>query len=242
MNVTVFIAIMGLSVFLFAVPPKAKWYCMFILQLLTALCTSWAAVSVLIGDAGVFDLPFFFLIGSEIHLVLDQLSAFFILVVNITALTGGLYALGYLKPYATSKNSTEISIHLFSFLWLHISMLLVCVLRDGLAFLITWEMMAVTSFVLVIFESDKKETVRIGINYLIQMHVALILIMGGLLYAHVKTGGEFSFDGLALYFSSFPPFPLFLIFFVGFGIKAGFMPLHSWLPHAIPPPLLMYQG
>src|SRR6266850_2346825 len=116
----------------------------------------------------------------------------------------------------------------------HISMLLVCILRDGLAFLITWEMMAVTSFVLVIFESDKKETIRIGINYLIQMHVALIFIMMGFLYSYTKAGAEFSFDGLATYFASFPPFPLFLVFFIGFGIKAGFMPLHSWLPHAHP--------
>jgi len=50
----------------------------------------------------------------------------------------------------------------------------------------------------------------------------------------VKTGGEFSFDGLAIYFTSFHPFPLFLLFFIGFGIKAGFMPLHTWLPHAHP--------
>ena len=234
MNVTAFIAIMGLSVMVFAVPAKVKWHCMFALQLLTAAWTGWAAVAVLINDTGVIDLPFFWLLGSEVHLVIDRLSAFFMLVVNITAITGGLYAFGYLKPYLPSKNSTELSIHFFSFLWLHISMLLVCILRDGLAFLITWEMMAVTSFVLVIFESDKKETIRIGINYLIQMHVALILIMLGFIYAYVKTGAAFSFDGLATYFASFPPFPLFLVFFIGFGIKAGFMPLHTWLPHAHP--------
>jgi len=58
--------------------------------------------------------------------------------------------------------------------------------------------------------------------------------MVGLLYSFVKTGAEFSFDGLATFFASFPPFPLFLVFFIGFGIKAGFMPLHSWLPHAHP--------
>ncbi|MDD3527841.1 MAG: proton-conducting transporter membrane subunit, partial [Bacteroidales bacterium] len=45
---------------------------------------------------------------------------------------------------------------------------------------------------------------------------------------------EFSFDGLSVYFASHNPFWLFILFFVGFGIKAGFIPLHSWLPHAHP--------
>ena len=234
MNADALIVIMVLSVFIFAAPAKMKWHVAFGLQLLTAIVTGWAAVDVLINNTGVLTVPFIWLIGIQVNLVIDSLSAFFILVVNFTAITGGLYALGYLKPYSASKNSTELSLHLFSFLWLHISMILACTFRDGLAFLISWELMAVTSFILVVFESDKKDIIRIGINYLIQMHVALIIIMTGFLYANVNTGAEFSFDGLAIYFASFPAFPLFLIFFIGFGIKAGFMPLHNWLPHAHP--------
>src|SRR5258706_10677558 len=108
MNVTVLIVIMGLSAMLFAVPVKLKWHCMFALQLLTTAWTGWAAVGVLINDTGVMDLPFFSLLGNDVHLVIDRLSAYFILVVNITALTGGVYAFGYLKPYLASKNSTEL--------------------------------------------------------------------------------------------------------------------------------------
>jgi len=234
MNVTAFIVTVILSIFIFAVPAKMKWFFAFALQLLIAAITGWAAIEVLINDTGTIVLPFISLVGNQVNIVIDPLSAFFLLVVNFTALTGGLYAFGYLKPYSESKNSTELSIHFFSFLGLHISMVLACMFRDGLAFLISWEMMAVTSFALVIFESDKKDIIRIGINYLIQMHVALIFIMIGFLYASVKTGAEFSFDGLVIYFNSFSPFPLFLLFFIGFGIKAGFMPLHSWLPHAHP--------
>jgi formate hydrogenlyase subunit 3/multisubunit Na+/H+ antiporter MnhD subunit len=50
----------------------------------------------------------------------------------------------------------------------------------------------------------------------------------------VQSGAAFSFEGLDVYFASHNPFGLFLLFFVGFGIKAGFIPLHSWLPHAHP--------
>lgn len=189
MNALAFITFLA-SALIFAVPSKLKWHLTFALQLLVAAITGWAAFNVLMNETGVLDIPFIYLIGSQVHLVIDGLSAFFILVVNFTAITGGLYAIGYLKPYSDSKNATELSLHLFCFLWLHISMVLVCMLRDGLAFLITWEMMAITSFVLVIFESDKKEAIRIGINYLIQMHVALILIIAAFVHAYV-TGSNY---------------------------------------------------
>ena len=234
MNVNAFIVTVIMSILIFAIPAKMKWFYAFALQLIVSAITGWAAVEVLINDTGTIVLPFIYLVGNQINIVIDGLSAFFLLVVNFTAITGGLYAFGYLKPYSENKNSTELAIHHFSFFGLHVSMILVCMFRDGLAFLISWEMMAVTSFALVIFESDKKDIIKIGINYLIQMHVALIFIMIGFLYANVKTGAEFSFDGLVSYFDSFPPFPLFLLFFIGFGIKAGFMPLHTWLPHAHP--------
>jgi len=107
-------------------------------------------------------------------------------------------------------------------------------LRDGLAFLVVWEMMSVFSFLLVIFESEKKETVKAGINFLLQMHIGFVFIMAGFILAFVQTGATFSFDGLSVYFEEHHSFPLFLLFFVGFGIKAGFIPFHTWLPLAHP--------
>ena len=172
--------------------------------------------------------------GSPLEIKVDSLSAFFILVLNFTLLTGSIYSKGYLKPYINEKNHAEFGLHYFSLAWLHISMLLVCMLRDGLAFLVVWEMMSVFSFLLVIFESEKKETVKAGINFLLQMHIGFVFIMAGFIYAFVQTGAAFSFDGLSVYFEEHPSLPLFLLFFVGFGIKAGFIPFHTWLPHAHP--------
>jgi len=172
--------------------------------------------------------------GSPLEIKVDSLSAFFILVLNFTLLTGSIYSKGYLKPYINEKNHAEFGLHYFSLVWLHISMLLVCMLREGLAFLVVWEMMSVFSFLLVIFESEKKETVKAGINFLLQMHIGFVFIMAGFIYAYVQTGAAFSFDGLSVYFEEHHPLPLFLLFFVGFGIKAGFIPFHTWLPHAHP--------
>ncbi|MFA5478019.1 MAG: proton-conducting transporter membrane subunit, partial [Bacteroidales bacterium] len=159
---------------------------------------------------------------------------FFMLVINFTVLTGIIYAKGYLQPYYNKKSKAEMGWHFFNFLWLHISMLLVVIVRDGIAFLMIWEVMSLSSFFLVIFETEKKETIKIGINYLIQMHVGIVFLMVAFIVAFVQTNAEFSFDGLSVYFASHNPFWLFILFFVGFGIKAGFIPLHSWLPHAHP--------
>jgi len=205
-----------------------------LIQLGLAGITSYWSVDVLIHGT-VFERELLINFwGSPLEIKVDSLSAFFILVLNFTLLTGTMYSTGYLKPYIDKKNRVEFGLHYFSLVWLHISMLLVCMLRDGLAFLVVWELMAVSSFFLVIFESEKEETVKAGIYYLLEMHVGLVLIMAGFVYAFVQTGAVFSFDGLTVYFARFHPFPLFLLFFMGFGIKAGFIPFHTWLPHAHP--------
>src|SRR5258707_14186484 len=93
--------------------------------------------------------------------------------------------------------------------------------------------MCISSFMLVIFECEKKEILNTGIYYLIQMHVALFFVLAAFALVEAKTGIS-GFDGLAEYFKTFPPIPMFLLFFAGFGIKAGYIPLHSWLSHAQP--------
>lgn len=174
--------------------------------------------------AGLFDLPVF---------TIDRLSAFFIVVINITVLTGIIFAKGYLEPYRATKKALEFSIHYFAYLWLYFSMLLVVTLRDGFAFLIVWELMSLSSFLLVIFDSEDRSTLKTGINYLIQMHIGFGILMVAFLIIG-KATGEMSFDSLKLYFESQPNIFIFILFFIGFGIKAGFIPLHTWLPEAHP--------
>jgi len=112
-------------------------------------------------------------------------------------------------------------------------MLSVLILRNGLAFLIAWELMAVFSFILVLFEGEKRKTLKTAINYLIQMHVGFVFLLIAFLICLAKTG-DISFDALKIYFESNNNFWLFLLFFIGFATKAGFIPLHTWLPEAHP--------
>lgn len=222
-----------LTIVLFLLPKQHQNIISLFMQLgIIGLTSFWAIQA--FASSNVVEIPFIQLVGNSVALKIDKLSAFFIFVINFTSLTGLIYAKGYLKPYLPNKNNTEIAFHYFNFLWLHISMLLVVMIRDALAFLIVWEIMSLVSFFLVIFESEKKETLKIGLNYLIQMHIGVVFLMIAFIVAYTTTGAAFSFDGLSVYFASHHPFPLFLLFFIGFGIKAGFIPLHSWLPHAHP--------
>ena len=170
---------------------------------------------------------------GDLTFTLDPLSGFFILVTNFTVLTGLLYSRGYLKAYEKTKNPAQFALHYFSYTWLHLSMLAVLTLRDGLSFLIAWELMAVSSFMLILFEAEKRNTLKTAVNYLVQMHIGFVLLLIAFLITEAGTG-QMSFDALPAYFSSHPNIPLFLLFFAGFAVKAGFMPFHTWLPEAHP--------
>lgn len=233
MNIILFKISIVLTITVFLFPKQIQYYLALILHISIAVITSIWAVNTLFFTSKmvIHFIPF---LGKILPIEIDQLTAFFILIINFTTFTGIIYAKGYLQPYFNKMGKIEITWHFFNFLWLHISMLLVVMLREALPFLMIWEIMSMSSFFLVIFESDKEKTIKIGINYLIQMHIGLAFLMAGFILAYMQEGAEFSFDGLSVYFQSHYPFGLFLLFFIGFGIKAGFVPLHSWLPHAHP--------
>jgi formate hydrogenlyase subunit 3/multisubunit Na+/H+ antiporter MnhD subunit len=234
LNAIIFLIILFLTFWVFFIPRSFKYaYTLFLLTGGIILSSLWC-FEVFSGnnDQLVIRLDLQAMQSSFI-LTIDRLSAFFILVVNLNVLIGFLYARGYLKPYYHSKNALRFSLHYFSYLWLYFSMILVVMLRDGLSFLIMWEIMALSSFLLVIFDAEERSIMKTGINYLIQMHVGLFFILAAFLVVSKGTG-RMSFDALGPYFSDHSNLPLFILFFTGFGIKAGFIPLHTWLPQAHP--------
>ena len=171
-------------------------------------------------------------VTGEIPLRLDGLSAWFILIIDLVFLTGAFYGVHYLHFYHADRNT--LTLHYLSFLLLQGALLLLCVVQNSLVFMVLWEVMTISAFVAVIFEHEKWITVKAGINFLIQSHVSLLLLMVGFLYGAIQTG---SYDFAAL--SSLPggkgaATALMFLFIAGFGIKAGFVPFHTWLPHAHP--------
>jgi formate hydrogenlyase subunit 3/multisubunit Na+/H+ antiporter MnhD subunit len=163
----------------------------------------------------------------------DKMSIWFILILNIVSFTAFWYSKGYLKSYEEKKTDTELSLHYAAYLWLYCSMLGVILFSDTMTFLLFWEMMTGATFVLVIFEGEKREKLKVAINYLVQMHVCLFVLLAA--FSIAGNGSELSgFEAVAEYFSHNKNYPLFILFFIGFGIKAGFYPLHTWLPEVHP--------
>ncbi|MBW6501841.1 MAG: NADH-quinone oxidoreductase subunit E [Bacteroidales bacterium] len=234
MSAQIFLILLFLSVTVFLISKPYKYYfALFILACGIAVSSVWCFDS-LSGTGKILIIePYIPVLQKSITFTVDRLSAFFIIVINITVLTGLLYAGGYLRPYYPAKNALRFSIHYFSYLWLWFSMIMVVLIRDGLPFIIVWEIMALSSFFLVIFDAEDRTIMKTGISYLIQMHAGMFFILIAFLLIG-KATGEMSFNALSIYFSHHSNLLLFILFFAGFGIKAGFIPFHTWLPEAHP--------
>lgn len=173
-------------------------------------------------------------ITGEIPVRIDALSACFMLIISFTFLTGAWYGFRYMSHYSSQTDS--IAMHAIAFVITYTSLIDICLVQNGFVMLVIWEAMALGSFVLVIFEHQKSETIKAGINYLIQSHVCILFLTLGFMLMKVRTG---SFDFLAIneYSSTqsgLAGLGVFIIFFAGFAVKAGFVPFHTWLPLAHP--------
>lgn len=174
------------------------------------------------------------MVTGKIPVRIDALSGWFILVINFTCLSGALYGLYYMKAYQTQKDN--LSIHCVSYILMQASLLCICSLQNMLAFLIAWEIMALSSFILVIFEHQKRETLKAGINFLIQSHICIMFLTLGFIWVASRMN-SYDFTAISLFSSAHTltvSGVLFLCFFIGFAIKAGFVPFHTWLPYAHP--------
>ncbi len=170
---------------------------------------------------------------GAIKFVVDPLSAFFISFISVMSFLGCVYANGYMKPYM--EKGMNVSSHCLFLSMLISSMLGVVTIQNVMFFLITWEIMSLSSFFLVIFEDNKKEVLNAGIKYLIYMHVSVIFIILAFVLLTLKSG-SYDFNSFKEILSQNAQFAnlVFMLAFVGFGIKAGFVPFHNWLPEAHP--------
>lgn len=166
------------------------------------------------------------LLGS-VSLNLDVLSSFFVLIISLVTLLGTIYTKGYLAHYV--KEGKKVGAHLLWFNLFIASMLLVVISQNVLFFLISWEIMSFSSFVLMLFEDNEKKVRQTAIHYLIMMHVCVVFLILGFVSLYLKTG---SLD-FASYVGKVDSIA-FLLLSLGFGTKAGLLPLHTWLPKAHP--------
>ncbi|HCF57213.1 MAG TPA: hypothetical protein DFS52_04335, partial [Myxococcales bacterium] len=147
------------------------------------------------------------------HLGVDALSAFFLLCVFLVAGLAAVYGRGYLAGYAGQR---RLAVPAALFNLLVASMAAVVLARDGVLFLMAWEVMSLSAFFLVTFEDERDEVRRAGITYLIASHVgvAFLFALFAMLAQHA---GSFDFDAIAAAGAAPGAGAIFLVALVGFG-------------------------
>ena len=180
-------------------------------------------------ELGSFSTIFF---GKE-SLSVDPLSSLFLIIIALASVATVIYSRGYVAGYLKRFSPAHISLHYTALVTLVISMMMVVISSGGFSFLFSWELMTIASFILILFEADRQEVRRAALNYLVMMHIGFIFLVVGFTLLYQQTGSA-DFAAIVTYFKDAAPLPLFIVFFIGFGMKAGLVPMHIWLPEAHP--------
>jgi hydrogenase-4 component B len=169
---------------------------------------------------------------SSFYIRLDPLSAFFLVPILFLSAAAALYAVHYLQHY-TGRRGLGAAWLFFNFLVL--GMVLTVLAYNAIVFLVAWELMAVSSFFLVVFEEEDPKSRQAGWTYLIASHAGTAFLLALFAILGSKTG-SLDFDKFSELAVSFPALVnlCFCLALVGFGTKAGFIPMHIWLPEAHP--------
>lgn len=217
---------------IFLTPLRQKvWVATGIIATLAVAATSLAIKA--LGGGSVHLASFSTQLFGEESFAVDKLSALFLIIISIASIAVVLYSRGYLEGYLKRYAEAHISMHYTALVILVASMMFVVMSSGGFSFLFAWELMTIASFILIPFEAERQETRRAALNYLVMMHIGFIfLVIGFVLVANVT--GSANFTAIVEYFKVAKPLPLFIIMFIGFGMKAGLFPMHIWLPEAHP--------
>lgn len=156
---------------------------------------------------------------------IDRLAAFFILIISIVSLSASIYSIGYIRHYKSHVKKNMLVSLMLAFI---LSMVLVAASKTMFSFLFFWEIMALSSFILVMFEYENKETRKAGLFYFIMTQLSTVFLLFAFIMLYNLSG---SFEIAKVKGASSV---IFAFLFLGFGIKAGIIPFHKWLPYAHP--------
>ena len=160
---------------------------------------------------------------------IDGLSAFFLVAIFAICFIATIYSFHYMEH---SRNALRTAVNYFFFSILIVSMALVVTASNMIAFMLSWEIMSLSSFFLVIYKHHSVESRKAGYLYFVFSHVGAMFIFAafGIVYGY---SGSFGFEGMGS-LSETAKILVFIFSFIGFGSKAGVFPFHFWLPHAHP--------
>lgn len=168
-------------------------------------------------------------LGGSFDVAVDGLSAVFLIPIFLMAALGSVYGLGYWAQAHHPDDGRKL--RLFYGL-VPAAMALVVAARNAVLFLTAWEIMALSAFFLVATEDRVAEVRQAGLVYLVTTNLGtlcLLALFGVLRHAT----GSFHLGPIAPeLLRPGAAAAAFLLALVGFGLKAGILPLHIWLPAA----------
>jgi hydrogenase-4 component B len=160
---------------------------------------------------------------------LDLLSAWFLLPILIVGAAAAMYGIAYLAP-DRAKRATAAAHGLLAILL--VALAGVVTSQAIVPFLISWEVMAVSAFLLVIYESEHADVRRAGLIYIVLTHASMIALLA-MFAGWARGAADLTFESLGNAALTTGSSGLILILaLIGFGMKAGVVPLHVWLPGA----------
>lgn len=159
---------------------------------------------------------------------LDSLSAFFLVPVLLVGASISLYNCGY---SSSTTNSRAESLLTFYFGIILSSVIMLLLAASGVTMLIFWEIMALSVFFAMCMEHGRQEVLEAGLQYLVASHVTVLVLI--MMYTLLASNGVTLFPAPGtMDASTASATVIILLALVGFGLKAGIMPLHVWLPAA----------
>lgn len=175
----------------------------------------------------ILDAPWQFPFG-KLTVGLDALSLFFIVPLMILTIACTLYGSRYFK------NHQPGAAHWLNYALLVAGMVMVLISMNAILFIISWEVMSLASFLLVLTDSDKESVRRAGWIYFVTAHIGTAFLLLTFFLLAVPAG-SFEFTAFArTHYTTMQSNFIFASALIAFGFKAGFIPFHVWLPLAHP--------
>ncbi|MBK5298388.1 MAG: hydrogenase 4 subunit B [Vicinamibacteria bacterium] len=170
--------------------------------------------------------------GLALVYAVDGLSAWFLIVLSVLAVPIAVYNLGYVAHPHLSGRSVFLGV---TFNVLVGAVETVFAAGDVITFLCAWELMTLATAALVVTEHEERASRRAAYLYLVMSHLGTGCLIAGFL-ALASASEALTFSTLLSHAPTDGSMRnvLFALFFVGFGVKAGIVPLHVWLPEAHP--------
>jgi hydrogenase-4 component B len=174
-------------------------------------------------------------LGGGLVLALDPLGAFFLILIAVGAVPAAIYGIGYTAALEHENRGGSLALLGVMLNLFLLSMALVTMAGNVLTFLLMWEGMSLTSYFLVMTENAEEGTLRAGIWYAAMTHAGLALLLIAFVLLMNGRGGAFAdLRAASIVLPAALRNAIFVLAFIGFGSKAGIVPLHVWLPRAHP--------